>query len=84
MMLISLHKKNIMDFVDEDAREAVQFAMDHWMAHTCIKFVERKPDEQDYVEIVEMNGYVLLSILMKLNMLETLIKSHIVSINCEL
>ena len=32
--------------------------MDHWMAHTCIKFVEKEPDEQDYVEIVEMNGYV--------------------------
>ena len=29
------------------------------MAHTCIKFVEREPDEEDYVEIVTMTGYVL-------------------------
>ena len=32
--------------------------MDHWMAHTCIKFVEREPDEEDFVEIVAMNGYM--------------------------
>ena len=45
-------------FVDAATREAVWSAMDHWMAHTCIKFVEREPDEEDYVEIVAMNGYV--------------------------
>ena len=53
-----------MHFIDEDAREAVRSAMDHWMAHTCVKFVEKEPDEQDYVEIVEMNGYVLIEIIL--------------------
>ena len=47
----------MLNFIDEDAREAVRSAMDHWMAHTCIKFVEREPGEEDYVEIVAMNGY---------------------------
>ena len=48
----------MLNFIDENARQAVRLAMDHWMAHTCIKFVEREPDEEDFVEIVAMNGYM--------------------------
>ena len=40
----------------QDIREAVWSAMEVWMAHTCIKFVPAKPEDEDYLEFVEMHG----------------------------
>lgn len=46
-------------YTEQEAREAVKSAMDHWMAHTCIKFVPMEPDDHDYIEFIETDGYAL-------------------------
>ena len=70
-------------FTDQAAREAVWSAMDHWMAHTCIKFVPVEPDDQDYIEFVEMNGYVRACVLYYYS-LGMRLPSHTFNIGCTL
>ena len=41
---------------DPEVMDIAHEAMQHWMDHTCLKFVPREPEDRDYINFVSFDG----------------------------
>ena len=60
MLLFSynFHYHNVSNTAGPQGRDAAMRGMFHWMKYTCLQFVPREGDDDDYVEFVEHDGLV--------------------------